>query len=73
MDRMNTFMEYLFVIALLGLIMLPSLVGHLRERAIDRQLREAELGRADLRRARARQAERRAQQRQAELPGGRAA
>ncbi|MFI1395092.1 hypothetical protein [Streptomyces sp. NPDC020681] len=38
---MNTFMAYLFVIALLALITLPSLVGYARERSIDRQLREA--------------------------------
>ncbi|MET7619515.1 hypothetical protein [Streptomyces sp. NPDC005408] len=57
---MNTFLDYLFVIALMGLILLPALVGQARERIIDRELREAELGRADLRRARVRQAELRA-------------
>lgn len=54
---MNTFLEYLFVIALLGLILLPALVGNVRERIVDRQLREAELGRRDVRRARLLQAE----------------
>ncbi|WP_327680455.1 hypothetical protein [Streptomyces sp. NBC_00467] len=38
---MNAFLEYLFVIALFALITLPSLVGHARDRAVDRQLREA--------------------------------
>ncbi|MFF3403232.1 hypothetical protein ACFYW6_32625 [Streptomyces sp. NPDC002659] len=54
---MNTFLEYLFVIALLGLILLPALVGNVRERIVDRQLREAELGREDVHRARLLQAE----------------
>ncbi|WP_405601868.1 hypothetical protein OG741_26375 [Streptomyces sp. NBC_01410] len=54
---MNTFLEYLFVIALLGLVLLPALVGNVRERIVDRQLREAELGRRDVRRARLLQAE----------------
>ncbi|WP_142213772.1 hypothetical protein [Streptomyces sp. SLBN-118] len=54
---MNTFLDYLFVIALFGLILLPALVGQARERIVDRQLREAELGRADVRRARLLQAE----------------
>ena len=54
---MNTFLEYLFVIALLGLILLPALMGNVRERIVDRQLREAELGREDVRRARLLQAE----------------
>ncbi|MER5464904.1 hypothetical protein ABT010_30330 [Streptomyces sp. NPDC002668] len=44
---MNTFLNYLFVVALFGLITLPSFVGHARERAIDRQLREAELREAE--------------------------
>ncbi|WP_326655579.1 hypothetical protein [Streptomyces sp. NBC_01750] len=44
---MNTFLNYLFVLALFGLITLPALVGHARERAIDRQLREAELREAE--------------------------
>lgn len=47
MDVMNTFLNYLFVIALFVLITLPALVGHARERAIDRQLREAELREAE--------------------------
>ncbi|MGW1493793.1 hypothetical protein [Streptomyces sp. NPDC002402] len=54
---MNTFLEYLFVIALLGLILLPALLGNVRERIVDRQLREAELGREDVHRARLLQAE----------------
>ncbi|WP_328668989.1 hypothetical protein OG905_14405 [Streptomyces sp. NBC_00322] len=54
---MNTFFDYLFVIALFGLILLPALVGNVRERIVDRQLREAELGREDVRRARLLQAE----------------
>lgn len=41
MEDMNAFLEYLFVIALFALITLPSLVGHARDRAVDRQLREA--------------------------------
>lgn len=48
MDGMNTFLEYLFVIALFALIALPSLVGYARDRAIDRQLRQAELRQAGL-------------------------
>ncbi|MFD9221971.1 hypothetical protein ACFWDI_18610 [Streptomyces sp. NPDC060064] len=39
---MNTFLNYLFVLVLFGLITLPAFVGHARERAIDRQLRRAE-------------------------------
>ncbi|MFF0060611.1 hypothetical protein ACFYRC_03510 [Streptomyces sp. NPDC005279] len=46
---MNTFLNYLFVLALFGLITLPSLVGLARERAIDRQLREAELRKSEVR------------------------
>ncbi len=38
---MNTFLEYLFVVAVLGLVLLPSLIGHARDRAIERQLRKA--------------------------------
>ncbi|MGW0554529.1 hypothetical protein ACWDZ6_10060 [Streptomyces sp. NPDC002926] len=48
---MNTLLNYLFVVALFGLITLPSFVGHARERAIDRQLREAELRKSELREA----------------------
>ncbi|MEW2084062.1 hypothetical protein [Streptomyces sp. NPDC005283] len=48
---MNTFLNYLFVLALFGLITLPSLVGLARERAIDRQLREAELRKSEPREA----------------------
>lgn len=39
---MNAFLNYLAVLALFGLIVLPSLIGHTRDRAIDRQLRQAE-------------------------------
>ncbi|MGW4232018.1 hypothetical protein ACWEF9_22435 [Streptomyces sp. NPDC004980] len=39
---MNTFLSYLVIAALFPLVLLPSLVGHARERRIDRQLREAE-------------------------------
>jgi hypothetical protein len=39
---MNTFLSYLVVFAIAALIVLPSLVGHARDRAVDRQLREAE-------------------------------
>jgi hypothetical protein len=39
---MNTFLNYLVVIALFLLMALPSLVGHARELRIDRQLRHAE-------------------------------
>jgi hypothetical protein len=56
---MNTFLEYLFVLALFGLVVLPSLIGHARDRAIDRQLRQAELRQAELRPA---------EQPEAELP-----
>ncbi|WP_307661227.1 hypothetical protein [Streptomyces sp. V1I1] len=45
---MNTFLEYLFVIALFALIALPSLVGYARDRAVDRRLREAERRQARL-------------------------
>jgi hypothetical protein len=55
-DGMNTFLEYLFVIALFALIALPSLVGYARDRAIDRQLRQAELRQAGPRQAALRQA-----------------
>lgn len=51
MDVMNTFLEYLFVIALYAPIALPALVGYARDRAIDRQLRQAELRQAGLREA----------------------
>ncbi|WP_406731057.1 hypothetical protein [Streptomyces sp. NBC_01794] len=56
---MNTFLNYLFVLALFGLITLPALVGHARERAIDRQLREAELREAEPLKAEPRRAVRR--------------
>ncbi|MFF0741500.1 hypothetical protein ACFYVL_13985 [Streptomyces sp. NPDC004111] len=39
---MNTFLNYLTVIALFALMALPSLVGHAHDRRIDRQLRRAE-------------------------------
>ncbi|WP_435888136.1 hypothetical protein [Streptomyces niveus] len=39
---MNTIGGYLVVLALFALLALPGLIGHLRERAIDRQLRRAE-------------------------------
>lgn len=42
MEDMNTFLSYLVVFALAVLVLLPSLVGHARDRAIDRQLRQAE-------------------------------
>ncbi|MGV9311288.1 hypothetical protein ACWDR0_03725 [Streptomyces sp. NPDC003691] len=38
---MNTFWSYLAVIALAALVTLPALVGHARDRAVDRQLRQA--------------------------------
>jgi hypothetical protein len=40
-EDMNTFLSYLVVFAIAALIVLPSLVGHARNRAIDRQLRRA--------------------------------
>jgi hypothetical protein len=40
-EDMNTFLEYLVVLALFGIVLLPALVGHARDRAIDRQLRQA--------------------------------
>lgn len=56
MDVMNTFLEYLFVIALYALIALPALVGYARDRAIDRQLRQAGLREAGQPEARRRSA-----------------
>ncbi|MFI1014068.1 hypothetical protein [Streptomyces sp. NPDC020965] len=41
---MSALLDYLFVSVLLVLLALPSLIGHARERAIDRQLRDAERG-----------------------------
>ncbi|MGW4028007.1 hypothetical protein ACWEFL_01605 [Streptomyces sp. NPDC004838] len=41
---MNTFLAALAVIALGGVVLLPSLLGHARDRAVDRQLRAAERG-----------------------------
>ncbi|MCM2388062.1 hypothetical protein [Streptomyces albipurpureus] len=41
---MDTFLGYLIVLVLLVLLVLPSLIGHLTDRVIDRQLREAERG-----------------------------
>ncbi|MFI6285382.1 hypothetical protein ACIBCM_11595 [Streptomyces sp. NPDC051018] len=38
---MNTAIALIAVLAIAGLITLPSLLGHARDRAIDRQLREA--------------------------------
>ncbi|WP_336318915.1 hypothetical protein [Streptomyces lavendofoliae] len=39
---MDTLLTYLVVTAFLVLLTLPSLVGHARDRAVDRQLRRAE-------------------------------
>ncbi|MEU5398434.1 hypothetical protein ABZ348_03945 [Streptomyces sp. NPDC005963] len=41
---MHTFLGYLIVMGLLALLVLPSLIGHARDRAVDRQLRAAERG-----------------------------
>ncbi|MCP3821523.1 hypothetical protein NLX86_26555 [Streptomyces sp. A3M-1-3] len=38
---MNTFLNYLLVLAVLGLLLAPSLIGHLHDRRIDRQLKAA--------------------------------
>ncbi|CAM5426561.1 hypothetical protein GCM10010329_01040 [Streptomyces spiroverticillatus] len=46
---MNTFMDYLAVAFVFALLALPSLIGHLGDLRIDRQLRDAE--RADAERA----------------------
>ncbi|MFD5427548.1 hypothetical protein [Streptomyces sp. NPDC127084] len=43
---MNTFVSYIAVLGILALVGLPSFIGHLRDRAIDRQLRDAERGMA---------------------------
>lgn len=43
---MNTLLNILGMSALIGLFLLPTLVGLARERSIDRELREAERGRA---------------------------
>ncbi|WP_103533892.1 hypothetical protein [Streptomyces sp. SM11] len=42
---MNTFLNYLVVLALFALVLAPVALGLARERRIDRQLREAERGR----------------------------
>lgn len=42
---MNLFLDYLTVIALFVFVALPAAVGFVRERRIDRQLRDAERGR----------------------------
>ncbi|MGW8487595.1 hypothetical protein [Streptomyces sp. NPDC055886] len=42
---MNTFLNYLVVAALFALVLAPVALGVVRERRIDRQLREAERGR----------------------------
>ncbi|MBT2376447.1 hypothetical protein AMK21_15805 [Streptomyces sp. CB00316] len=39
---MNTFLDYLVVTALFALVLLPAVIGSVRERRIDRQLRDAE-------------------------------
>lgn len=39
---MNLFLNYLTVTALFALVALPAVVGLIRERRIDRQLRDAE-------------------------------
>ncbi|WP_405794920.1 hypothetical protein [Streptomyces sp. NBC_01506] len=39
---MNTIGGYLVVLALFVLLALPGIVGHIKDRAIDRQLRRAE-------------------------------
>lgn len=43
---MNLFLDYLTVIALFVFVALPAAVGFVRERRIDRQLRDAERGEA---------------------------
>ncbi|MET4669319.1 hypothetical protein ABID94_002187 [Streptomyces sp. PvR018] len=43
---MNLFLDYLTVIALFVLLALPAAIGFVRERRIDRQLRDAERGEA---------------------------
>ncbi|MFD9715002.1 hypothetical protein [Streptomyces sp. NPDC059076] len=48
---MDTFLGYLIVLGLLTLLVLPSLVGHARDRSVDRQLRAAEREDAPLVRA----------------------
>lgn len=41
---MNTFLDYLAVTVVFALLALPSLVWHLKEVAVDRQLARAEAG-----------------------------
>ncbi len=41
---MNLFLNYLTVTALFALVALPAAIGFVRERRIDRQLRDAERG-----------------------------
>ncbi|XQE82120.1 hypothetical protein ACN24L_28525 [Streptomyces microflavus] len=43
---MNLFLDYLTVIALFVFVALPAVIGFVRERRIDRQLRDAERGEA---------------------------
>ncbi|MEW2194814.1 hypothetical protein [Streptomyces microflavus] len=43
---MNLFLDYLTVIALFVFVALPAAIGFVRERRIDRQLRDAERGEA---------------------------
>ncbi len=46
---MNTFLNYLVVLAVAALLLAPALYGTVRERRIDRQLREAAAGRSEAR------------------------
>ncbi|MFJ5739866.1 hypothetical protein [Streptomyces microflavus] len=43
---MNLFLDYLTVIALFAFVAFPAAIGFVRERRIDRQLRDAERGEA---------------------------
>ncbi len=43
---MNLFLDYLTVTALFALVALPAALGLIRDRRIDRQLRDAERGEA---------------------------
>ncbi|MFD8118839.1 hypothetical protein ACWECC_08915 [Streptomyces microflavus] len=43
---MNLFLDYLTVTALFAFVALPAAIGFVRERRIDRQLRDAERGEA---------------------------
>ncbi|MDI3385912.1 hypothetical protein QIS99_06720 [Streptomyces sp. B-S-A8] len=44
MENTHTFLNTLGVLAVFALLALPSLVGHLHDRRVDRQLRAAERG-----------------------------